>query len=1299
MMNLDDYVLTKKIAKEFAPVALTPEQLYSRYLGYTLVIAHRNPAAGVGVGDTYTDDVFGGIITGSAPFPASQYSTFGAANTAFTRTSFAIGFSFPFEFSNYDYVFVNSNGWLQLTDGASSIPSVSTVTPSYAATPEGPRLFPWHDDLTMARSTEGGGVFVRSFVDPEDGLKTFCTRWTAWATYTSDTAILNFECWLKPTGEIQYRYSPKRNFSGASSAAAIGTIISTTKYRDFTTNIELRGGSRTVTRVNAQLDRDWPGSDNAGAVLKFRPKSPTNSNGPRVRIRDADIERYLPDAGEFDDRITIIEKPQNVSFPTLLPVRYADTTRLADGAVDVTTTITSTLSPRTYTSDGWIGRRRSSTKPFSEHIWLGDTGDASTISSGTRYQTASPEPVPVSGPTSSERCITFSIPVASSSAMLAQAPDLLYYNSQTQRFDSIGPAGVYRTPGFEDYKLFGPFGVIQFSGSLYQPTVGQIAVQPNKEFTKASSYLMSNVISGSNPLNIAEFKHDTNSCIEYTGTEPIIVDKVSFSIPIKAGPGWFSDKTRFVEAQNYRSVGGPAVTFALIRQRDETARDLIASGTIIPTQDNILTSSIYPGPQDLITYHPIGYRQFGYPTVVVASSSNGYYTGSIQSTVKATKTTGFLLAGQAVEYSRDAEAYAAIPHGHRYDGSVSPRSLFTAITSPTTQSLDSAFDYVGVHGYDTAAVAAAAYGVDPFAVFYTQFQNFTKTVETPYIVYPGDKFIIALAKHRPWFGAETTWQTADIVHITGSHDISVNVGQGIVQLHGYTLTAGNQREFFPVTEQDQTPAIRVTDASPPSDIFLLDRSDAYIGSVFDSQFSGSLVTKLASSTRAVQLVTGTRDYAGSRIRSSENSFDFTKVSSDRYIPRYETCGFEKFFTSVSDDECIYDSLPPNPIDILKLSGQYSVDPIEHKLGNVGQLRGFTTSSFAAKYYQYVSIHGYDGIRRWDRAFPFEPYYANAQRINGAIGFEKLIDADHSASLTSFSSITFGVPRTPTSLATLGWAEMVTVAIDGVTPLSSSFKSNAGVYGGLMLLAEPTEFTPLNGFRSSSIAMPPENVYMAHMYGIGDTAPSLIDDQYAYTGSMSYKDSSGTTIHGGFSVTKRLLNAPSFRKVIPYMYNDSTRPCGWKTIDNEGITNVNPLSFSFGTNDGVPTVIGYGAVLRGYRYGLAGIQARQSTAIFSSRNFGMMRDMLEQRQDTKFVSKRGRTQIKSAPVSVRFVSIDSGTDVEPALTDSSNLSTEATSSLPFFDNTSRNRPELVKETLKNANLKITLQGKNTKNLSL
>lgn len=1300
-MDLDGYVLTKKVAKEFAPALLTENLAYTGALGYQLVIPHRDPSKGTGVIDVYTDDTFAGILTGSAPFPPSEYSAFGAANVNNVRSSIPLGFRFPIGFREYDYAFISVNGWIELTDElTTTMPFSDLYSTNYTATYDGPRIFPWYDDLTTARFTDVGGVFIKTFNDPEDGLKTFCVRWVTWASYLSDTAILNFECWLKPTGEIQFRYAAKRNFTGASSAAAIGVIVSPQKYRDFLTDIELYGGSRTTVRYDGLLETDWPGSNNSGAVWKFKPKYPTNTNQPRIRIRKKDAERSLPDSGQFDDRITILKSQQKVAFPTLIPTQYGKTTIYADEWVDVATTVTASLIPRTYSSDGWINRKYPLAKPFNEHEWLGGTGDIDTVSSGTRYQTASDNPSPVSSPTSAERSITFTLPVITSSLMGATTADLMYYNSKTKVFENkYGLGGVYYAPSFDDFKLFGPFGSFQLSGSVYRPLIGDILTQPNKEFGKSTSYLLSNVPSGSNLLNIVEYAHDSDGCIEYTGTEPIIVDKVSFAIPMKAGPGWFADRTRFVNAANYLSVGGPAVTFALLRQRDAVSRDIIASGTMIPTQDNILTSSIYPGPQDLITYHPIGYRQFGYPAVVVPSSSNGYFTGTIQTTVKTSKTTGFVLAGPAEQYSRNATAYSTIPYGHRYDGQPTPRSVFAGVPSFTTQSLDSVFDYVGVHQYDTAAVAAAAYGVNEFDVFYTQFQNFSKTIDTPYIIYPGDKLIVALAKHRPWFGYDNTWEVPQYRRVTGSHDISTNTGELKIQLHGYTLSGGNQKEFFRVTEYDDTAAIRAEDAGPPADIFLLDRTDAYVGSSFDMQYSGSLVRKQQSIANAITLVTGVRDFAGSKINSWQHQFDLTKVNSDRYIPRSETCGFERFFTSFAEDECIYDSLPPNPIDILKISGQYSTDATEHRLGNVGQLRGPTTGSAAEKFYQYVSIYGYDGIRRWDRAFPFEPYYARAQRINGSIGFEKLIDADVSASLKTPAIFVASIPEHATSLATLGWAENAYIEIDGVQPLTSVYKSRPKVYAGLMLLAEPTEYTPLNGFRSSSISMPQEKVYMSHMFGTGDTAPTIVDDQYWYSGSMSYKNSGGSTVGGKFCITKRILQAPNFRRVIPYMYDVTAGACGWKTIDNEGIANVNPLSFSFSSNDGVPTVIGYGAILRGYRYGLAGIEPRQSAAVFSPRSFGMMRDMLEQRQDTKYVSRRGRTLIKSGPVTVRFVSIKSRAEVDPLLTDSSNLSTEATSSLPFFDNTNRNRPEATKKTLRNANVKITVPGKNTKNLTL
>ncbi len=72
----------------------------------------------------------------------------------------------------------------------------------------------------------------------------------------------------------------------------------------------------------------------------------------------------------------------------------------------------------------------------------------------------------------------------------------------------------------------------------------------------------------------------------------------------------------------------------------------------------------------------------------------------------------------------------------------------------------------------------------------------------------------------------------------------------------------------------------------------------------------------------------------------------------------------------------------------------------------------------------------------------------------------------------------------------------------------------------------------------------------------------------------------------------------------------------------------------------------------------------------------MRNMLEQRLDTRFYSENsGRSTISSSPVQARFVSSD-GTSESPSKTSCSNLSQFVTSSLPYFDGVARNRGPIV-----------------------
>jgi len=101
-----------------------------------------------------------------------------------------------------------------------------------------------------------------------------------------------------------------------------------------------------------------------------------------------------------------------------------------------------------------------------------------------------------------------------------------------------------------------------------------------------------------------------------------------------------------------------------------------------------------------------------------------------------------------------------------------------------------------------------------------------------------------------------------------------------------------------------------------------------------------------------------------------------------------------------------------------------------------------------------------------------------------------------------------------------------------------------------------------------------------------------------------------------------------------------------------------------------TLNGFGLHLRNgtFRYGISNLRPANSRLTFSSNHHGYLRDTLEQRYDTAFVSV-------DPPVKCLFVS---GTQtVDPTLTFSQNISTFATSSVPYFDDgTTRNREDLA-----------------------
>jgi hypothetical protein len=186
------------------------------------------------------------------------------------------------------------------------------------------------------------------------------------------------------------------------------------------------------------------------------------------------------------------------------------------------------------------------------------------------------------------------------------------------------------------------------------------------------------------------------------------------------------------------------------------------------------------------------------------------------------------------------------------------------------------------------------------------------------------------------------------------------------------------------------------------------------------------------------------------------------------------------------------------------------------------------------------------------------------------------------------------------------------------------------------------------------------------------------------------------------------NYPEFRIVnSDQRSNDSyTPPSGWSPYGTNFDDAMKDLTSDIyaGVNYGVSPII------RGWKYGLVSGFPMHTKTIFRRGRFGQFRDMLEQRQYTKFINvgvspvdyeaitennynkdlssglsvqQSYNPTVSDASVDVKFVRKVArvnergigaivSEEVRPEETFSQNLSVEVTSSLPYFDGVSRHR---------------------------
>ena len=193
-----------------------------------------------------------------------------------------------------------------------------------------------------------------------------------------------------------------------------------------------------------------------------------------------------------------------------------------------------------------------------------------------------------------------------------------------------------------------------------------------------------------------------------------------------------------------------------------------------------------------------------------------------------------------------------------------------------------------------------------------------------------------------------------------------------------------------------------------------------------------------------------------------------------------------------------------------------------------------------------------------------------------------------------------------------------------------------------------------------------------------TAKGVIFDNY-----WGFDDATGMLNHIGLKPGGAFAAFPSRGDSIPTAINTSDKLVrdfyfGFGnnisgSVDMEiakSLVDINVL------NAGLFNVI---PIIRGYKYGLLGVDDIRTDCVFRRDRYGQLRDMLEQRHGGRFFNVGGdvvetgrKFGLNESAVSFLFVNSGSGDPVTPASTESSNLSQFATSSLPYFEGVARNR---------------------------
>ncbi len=730
-----------------------------------------------------------------------------------------------------------------------------------------------------------------------------------------------------------------------------------------------------------------------------------------------------------------------------------------------------------------------------------------------------------------------------------------------------------------DAKMFGPFGNFLLSGSAVVPFYGVKPVSKIKSSLSDALQWQNNTASVLTDPRYAPSQNNLIRMDRYI-SHPFIIEKAVIEFPLRAGTGWFNDRTQMMPNgpfDNVPDAGGPCVTFALIGTNNSGKRDLIMSATVIPAGDDMSgTMNFVSGAN---TYRAMyGFRSFGRASVAIQPDLNGKFTGTIIVPGTANVRNSLISYGAPPQAGRQ---WGATEFKESYIGSIDPYGRGST-TDPCGRSIfGKEYTTPQISTFNIQSNNKKLFGSPPTNVSdYPEVWSFDSNVPSPYVIYPKDSLMLTLSKHRPVISVNGAYTSLGAP--TGSHDFVVLEGNINITLFGSLLREGIESNDSHNPNGTSAAVHEIIGGDPIYDEYDVFYKDELRNTYITDYVSGSIFAN--------------NDAGRARWRSSLDSNATTRLTfadrvSDRRKFIYHLVSFRRYAEANSTTERFYDSLVP-PLDEILRRGRYFTRLYAWLLFGTGP-RNVITVNLDSN--QYSSIYLDHSSNDWSRAFPFEPRYARVTRATTQKFFARFL-------LNFFS-----------------------------------FYSYYGRYFNM-------------------------NDNMVIKVGVGSNIHNIGIDQI---------DPGAQRIGLKNEVALKLLYGIG-------QFNNCYR-AGAKTF---GATD-RPLMI-----ENVFTNSYAGAEIRGWKYGLVNGLPQYTKALYRRDRYGQYRDMLEQRQDTKYfltVDEAERTPLRSlfnrknvnyagtSVINVRFINT-SGSLVRPEETYSSNLSFEATSSLPFFDGQVRNREE-------------------------